>query len=548
MARILVVDALARGSGARKATLDVVGAGPRLVVGILESRGVRADLIPLEEVLSDAWMLGSYDVLMVSGMSSDKPGMSRLARLWRRLGGGPLIAGGPVSVEYGRLLGYGYNLVVYGEGERQLDFLATHLAKARLPEAEELLKIRGLAFRAGGSTVFTGHPGFLERRELNSYRSSADSVKGYPNYWAARVYVEVVRGCSNFYRPTITLADGRRCVDCGLCREGPLAARLSCPVNIPAGCGYCSVPVLYGPARSRDRDLIVDEVRRLVRLGVSRVVLSAPDILDYGRDLLVEPEPLTDPRSPPANLEALEELFEALRSRVPEVESGEVVVTLENIKANLVTEDVARLLGRYFAGTPVHIGVEVGDPGMVKALGRPVELEEAERAVQLLRRHGLRPYVYFIHGLPGQTPESAERTARYIARLGDLGVEKVTIYRFKPLPGSAFEGMPPGRPAALDEGSRMIVEAARRVNIEAKRRMVGLRLRALVAGRYKGRALAYPVLHGPVVLLEEAAPERLKGMLVEVEVSGVVDDRMVRGRVVRVLGRARSGPASRGSV
>ncbi len=541
MPRILLVDALARGSGARRATLDVVGAGPRLVVGILETRGARVDLLPLEEVLSDPWILGGYDVLLASGMSSDKSGMSKLARLWAKVGGGPLVAGGPVSTEYRRLLEYGYSLVVYGEGERPLEALAHHIARARLPGPEELAKVRGVAFRAGGMPVFTGHPGFLERSELNRYRPSVRAVKGYPNYWAARVYVEVVRGCSNFYRPTIRLADGRKCIECGICREGPLKARLGCPVNIPAGCGYCSVPALYGPARSRDRDLIVEEVRGLVRLGVSRIVLSAPDILDYGRDLLVEPEPLTDPRNPPANLEALEDLFEALRSRVPEIESGEVVLGLENIKANLVTEEVARLLGRYFAGTPVHIGVETGDPGLVDALGRPVRLDEAEKAVLLLKKYGLRPYVYFIHGLPGQTLESARKTASYIERLGRLGVEKVTTYRFKPLPGSAFERMPPGRPAALDEASRMIVEAARRVNIEAKRRMVGLRVRAVVAGRYRGRALAYPVLHGPVVLLEERA-EGLKGMVVEAEITGVVDDRMVRGRVVRVLGRARGGP------
>ncbi len=543
MPRILLVDALARGSGARRATLDVVGAGPRLVAGILESRGVRVDLLPLEEVLSDPWILGGYDVLLASGMSSDKPGMSKLARLWAKVGGGPLVAGGPVSTEYGKLLDYGYSLIVYGEGERQLEALAPHISRARLPGPEELMGIKGVAFRSGKMPVFTGHPGFLGRSELNRYKSSVRVVKGYPNYWASRVYVEVVRGCSNFYRPTIRLADGRKCIECGLCREGPLEARLGCPVNIPAGCGYCSVPALYGPARSRDRDLIVEEVKELVRLGVSRIVLSAPDILDYGRDLLVEPKPLTDPRTPPANLDALEDLFEALRNRVPEIESGEVVLGLENIKANLVTEEVAKLLGRYFAGTPVHIGVETGDPMLVDALGRPVRLDEAERAVQLLKKHGLRPYVYFIHGLPGQTLESARKTASYIGRLGRLGVEKVTTYRFRPLPGSAFEGIPPGRPAALDEASRMIVEAARKVNVEAKKRMVGLRIRAVVAGKYKGRALAYPLLHGPVVLLDKQS-EDLRGMVVEAEITGVVDDRMVRGKIVRVLGHARGGPTA----
>ena len=49
--------------------------------------------------------------------------------------------------------------------------------------------------------------------------------------------------------------------------------------------------------------------------GVTRIVLSAPCFLDYGRDLLVEPEPLTDPRSPESNYNEIEKLLTAGTSK-----------------------------------------------------------------------------------------------------------------------------------------------------------------------------------------------------------------------------------------
>ncbi|MDK2384085.1 MAG: radical SAM protein, partial [Candidatus Korarchaeota archaeon] len=307
------------------------------------------------------------------------------------------------------------------------------------------------------------------REILNRYRASGRHLEGYGEPWALRFYVEVVRGCSNFYRTLLRLPDGRKCVLCDLCRSGPLGARVSCPIGIPAGCGYCGVPEIYGPPRSRDPRVVASEIRELVDHGATRIVLSAPDILDYGRDLLVDPLPLTDPRSPPPNLEALEELFETILAVVPEARDGDVVVFIENIKPNLVDERVAELLGRYFKGTPVHIGVETGDPEHARALGRPASPEEALRAARLLRRHGMRPYVYFIHGLPGQTLTTARRTVSLMKKLGRAGVEKVTVERFTPLPGTAFQDMPPAPPAYRDKASLMIVREASRINIEAKR-------------------------------------------------------------------------------
>jgi len=535
--KALIVDCLARGGGKRYATVDVVGAGPRAVAGVLEAEGVSYDLTTAEAVLAGEVDVAGYDVLLVSAMSSDERAVERVKRVWDREAGGLSILGGPITADTSAVERLGFDIGVVGEGEKVLTEIVRRLPASAEDILDDIEGLRGLVARGPGGTLFTGVADHLTREELARFKPSTRAIRSYPMYWASRVYVEVVRGCSNYRRPRIRLADGRSCTDCGRCEKGRLADRISCPQGIPPGCGYCSVPALYGPARSRDALAVVEEVEELVRLGVTRVVLSAPDFLDYGRDLLVHPQPLTDPRNPPPNLEELSRLLEGL-SGIPEISRGEAVLMIENVKPNLVSEDVARLLGRYLKGTTVHLGVETGDEEHSRMLGRPNTVEEAIRAVRLLRRYGLRPYVYFIHGLPGQSRRTVEGTLRAMDEAFKAGAEKVTIYRFRPLPMTAFEGFSEPPPAVKDRLSALIYERARKLNLEAKLRLRGSRVRAVVATKHpveRGKLIAYPLRHGPVMLVPGS--RRLIGRIVEAVVEGVLGDRAVTARVVRVYGR-----------
>ena len=102
--RVAVVDCLATGrAGRRLSSVDVIGSGPRLVVGILKSLGVEAELFECSDVIEGRAGLGGFDVLMVSGMSSDLTSMVATLRRWR--GRGPAVAGGPACTDYEELLG-----------------------------------------------------------------------------------------------------------------------------------------------------------------------------------------------------------------------------------------------------------------------------------------------------------------------------------------------------------------------------------------------------------------------------------------------------------
>jgi hypothetical protein len=80
--KALIVDALASGKGERKATRDAIGAGPRVVAGILESRGIKASIIEAETILAGSFPKG-YDLLLTSGMSGDIPAIRRVVSHWK---------------------------------------------------------------------------------------------------------------------------------------------------------------------------------------------------------------------------------------------------------------------------------------------------------------------------------------------------------------------------------------------------------------------------------------------------------------------------------
>ncbi len=506
MERVLVVDAFGTGGKVRRLSRDVIGAGARTVASVLEDEGYEVELV-MYEMITRSKSDFEPDVVCVGVMTGDERAAKRVFRLYPEA---MKVLGGPGAADPSALVKTGADAAIFGEAEETL------------PELLETGEpVPGAFVRTEDGIEFPGpRPPVPKPPEVDP-----SFIRAYPHRWAARVYLEVVRGCSNSYRTTLELPDGRRCSGCGLCREGEGVERWNCPEGIPPGCGFCSVPSLFGPARSKDLGAIIEEARGLVEHGVRRIVLSASDFLDYRRG----EEPLTDPRNPPPNLEALEALLRRV-SRIVDV------TFVENVKACLVDEDVARLLGEFCEGTSVSVGVETGDEGLLKAIGKPSTLGESLKAVELLSRAGLRPHVYFVYGLPGQTERTARATIAAMRKAVELGAEKVTVYRFRPLPASAFGDFPPGPGPREDPASRMIANEAKRLNRALKRRWVGRRVEAFVAEpSLDGRndAFAWPVKGGPKIRIKGGS--EYLGTRAEVEVTGVVGDKVVTGKVRRVI-------------
>ncbi|MFW9841345.1 MAG: B12-binding domain-containing radical SAM protein, partial [Candidatus Thorarchaeota archaeon] len=347
----------------------------------------------------------------------------------------------------------------------------------------------------------------------------------YPVYQASKVYVEILRGCSNFRRTNLSLPDGRECTDCSNCNSEDASLRMDCPETIPPGCGFCSVPGTWGPPRSRSTESIIKEVRELVNLDVHRIVLEAPGFLDYMRGS----EPLTDPCSPPANLRAIRLLLDGLNS-IPQVQEGRVHIAIENMKACLFTEDVAKTLKESMISSSPNIGLETGSDYHMKQIGKCGSSGDVIRAVKIAREYGMRPFVYLIYGLPGEDDETTKQSIRMMRQVSEAGAERIILYGFRALPGSSFAEFPESSTRS-EYGIRLRKEAEQ-INRQKKEQYVGNIVRGIAAEpsrTHHGFTMVYPLEEGPLMTVQGGFSP---GTFLFVRVTQVLSSGLIAGEIL----------------
>ncbi len=81
----------------------------------------------------------------------------------------------------------------------------------------------------------------------------------------------------------------------------------------------------------------------------------------------------------------------------------------------------------------VELGAESGDPEILENSGKQIKPEQVANAVRLAREAGLKVWLKFIIGLPGETKESVRRTIQFATKLNPDRMSVATIVAY---PGS----------------------------------------------------------------------------------------------------------------
>lgn len=524
--RVLIVDALSAGKGTRTSSRDSIGCGPRTIAGVMQREGLECRIVRAEELISGLRKWKAFENLAISAMTMDTPAVRTIAKNWRRLHrAGRILIGGPIAFEAEKILRKTQaDALVIGEGEGTLKEL---VHQGFFGEKIDLSSIDGIAYRENGRTITTKQREYISEEELSDkYRPSVNRIVDYKGYRASRVYVEAVRGCSNFNRTKIQLPDGRVCSECGNCDSEDPMERFQCPEDIPPGCGFCSVPATWGPPRSRNEHEIVTEVRELLLLGVHRIVLEAPGFLDYKRN--GEHEPLTDPCRPPPNLDAISSLLQELTS-LPEFEKGMAHITIENIKACLFTEEVAETLSRFLGDISPNIGLETGSERHSELIGKCGGPQQVVDSVRTARKYNMHPFVYFIYGLPGEDEESLKDSLRIMNEVSSAGAERIILYGFRPLPNSAFADFP--SPTSSYRYGQILKKQASKINRRKKKNYLGERVRGIAAepsSTHHGFTMVYPLAEGPLMTVRGGYSS---GRILDVRVTQILSPGLLKGEV-----------------
>lgn len=157
-------------------------------------------------------------------------------------------------------------------------------------------------------------------------------------------------------------------------------------------CAFCYTPQAYHRRiRYHSVRRVLEDMRVCVRHGIRRFYFADPSFtVDKGRAERI--------------------MAGIIRNR------WKVEIWCET-RADLIDRPLLRLMAK--AGVRyVAYGLETVDPAVQKLIRKPVDLRQFEQAVRWTQEQGIKPEVFFLYGLPGQTYASCVRTVDFLKKLG----------------------------------------------------------------------------------------------------------------------------------
>lgn len=204
-------------------------------------------------------------------------------------------------------------------------------------------------------------------------------------------------------------------------------------------CGYCIIPKLRGPYRSREMAALLEEARELSAAGVKELIVIAQDITKYGMDL-------------PENKRLLPELLRQL------CELDFTWVRLHYLYPDQITDELIEVIAtepkivKYLDIPLQHVSKRI-----LRAMHRPGDGEEFAALIAKLRERipGLVLRTSLIVGLPGETEEEFAELCSF---LQETQIERVGVFEFSPEEGTEAAELPDQIDAETKANRRLIVE------------------------------------------------------------------------------------------
>ncbi len=207
--------------------------------------------------------------------------------------------------------------------------------------------------------------------------------------------------------------------------EGKTRAFIKIQEGCNQYCTYCIIPYARGNIRSRNKEMIMEEVTRLAKKGYREVVITGIHVASYGKDftdgsqeLGLSGHPLLDLLMDINGIRGIERI--RLSSLEPNLMTGEFVKKLKNIDK----------LCPHF-----HLSLQSGSDEILQRMNRKYSKEQYGRAIELLREAFDHPGITtdVIVGFPGESDEHFRETKEFI-RI--LGFSELHVFKYSPKKGT----------------------------------------------------------------------------------------------------------------
>ena len=289
-------------------------------------------------------------------------------------------------------------------------------------------------------------------------------------------------------------------------------------------CSYCMIPYVRGRVRSREKEDILQEARRLAEGGYRELVLTGIHISSYGLDFDYPGQNRQTPDAAEAetNVRLLELIKEA--ASVPGVER----IRLGSLEPGIMTEDFVRSIADIPEICPqFHLSLQSGSNTVLERMRRKYRTDDYEAICKRIREAFSHPAITtdIITGFPGETAEESEETVRFAER---IKFAKTHIFKYSARRGTKAAAMKEQIPESVKHArSAVLIELDRKNRREFADYYVSKELEVLFEEKKLFRGAMQWFGHTREALdvyLMGASEKKLSGSLVRCRVLRSVED------------------------
>ncbi|CVI68881.1 Threonylcarbamoyladenosine tRNA methylthiotransferase MtaB [Clostridiales bacterium CHKCI001] len=227
-------------------------------------------------------------------------------------------------------------------------------------------------------------------------------------------------------------------------------------------CSYCIIPYTRGRIRSRAKQDVISEIKRIAKNGTKEVVLTGIHLSSYGKDFKDE----TD-------------LLDLIKA-VQEV-NGIQRIRLGSLEPRIITLEFAQELRKLDKFCPhFHLSLQSGCEATLKRMNRHYTPEEYYEKCQILREVFDHPAITtdVIVGFPGETEEEFEETRKFLEKVNFYEMHVFKYSKRKGTRAAEMENQVPEQ--TKTKRSNILLELARKRSEEYRSFWIGKEVTVLL--------------------------------------------------------------------
>ena len=220
-------------------------------------------------------------------------------------------------------------------------------------------------------------------------------------------------------------------------------------------CTYCLIPFARGRIRSRKKENVIEEVKKIAEKGIKEIVITGIHIASYGKDF--------------DNNYRLIDLLENL-DKIDGIER----IRLGSLEPTIVTKEFAERLSKLDSiCNQFHLSLQSGCDETLKRMNRKYSCDEFFKVTEILREYfkDVNLTTDIIVGFPGETNEEFESTYEFLSK---IKFYKMHIFKYSPREGTLAAKMTNQIDGNIkEERSQKLIELSNKNEREYNEKYIG---------------------------------------------------------------------------